>query len=345
MKRLLVVVVLVSGCAPSGPTNLLPEGLRDLVPGSPSGPDAHVELDGGGPLDAGVDAGSDAGCCADAGSDAGEALDAGALPNLPAFVEVPFEEQVGDLIRSQGVADGGLTGERVSAVRGRVLRTTGAPLPMVRVTCLNHPEWGARLSDVRGEFTFVVNGGGELVFTYEAAGFLTVQRRVEVPWNEYVWLPDVALTPLDARATMARFGPGAPPMQVLSGSAVSDAAGTRTASVLVAQGTSATVVSTAGVRTPLLQGTFRATEYTVGPSGPSALPGALPPTSAYTYAVELSFDETLDAAAVEFDRPVALYVDDFRGFPAGTRIPVASTAASPGAGSPPTMGSSSSWWR
>ena len=30
----------------------------------------------------------------------------------------------------------------------------------------------------------------------------------------------------------------------------------------------------------------RATEYTVSDSGPAAMPAALPPTSAYTYAVE-----------------------------------------------------------
>ena len=52
----------------------------------------------------------------------------------------------------------------------------------------------------------------------------------------------------------------------------------------------------------------RATEYSVGTSGPAAMPGELPPSSAYTYAVELSVDQALAAAAtrVNFDRPVPL---------------------------------------
>jgi len=55
----------------------------------------------------------------------------------------------------------------------------------------------------------------------------------------------------------------------------------------------------------LSSGTFRATEYTVGEEGPSAMPGDLPPNVAYTWAVELSLDEAQEAGAtsVEFDRP------------------------------------------
>ena len=36
---------------------------------------------------------------------------------------------------------------------------------------------------------------------------------------------------------------------------------------------------------------IRATEFTIGANGPAAMPGELPPTSAYTYAVEYSVDE------------------------------------------------------
>ncbi|MBK7146862.1 MAG: hypothetical protein IPH76_17305 [Xanthomonadales bacterium] len=68
---------------------------------------------------------------------------------------------------------------------------------------------------------------------------------------------------------------------------------------------------------------FRATEYTVGAGGPERMPGQLPPTSAYTYAVELSADQALAVGAkrVQFSQPVGLYVDNFLGFPVGQSVP------------------------
>jgi len=70
----------------------------------------------------------------------------------------------------------------------------------------------------------------------------------------------------------------------------------------------------------------RATEYTVGPGGPAAMPAALPSTSAYTYAVELSADEAAAAGAmaVQFTQPVVLYVENFLQFPVGESVPVGS---------------------
>ena len=54
-----------------------------------------------------------------------------------------------------------------------------------------------------------------------------------------------------------------------------------------------------GTKQPLPQIDFRATEYTVGEGGPEAMPAPLPPTSGYTYAVELSVDEAVEAGAEE----------------------------------------------
>ncbi len=54
------------------------------------------------------------------------------------------------------------------------------------------------------------------------------------------------------------------------------------------------------------------------------MPAPLPPTSMYTYAVELSVDQAMSAGAVRvsFDRPVVTYVDNFLGIPAGKVVPV-----------------------
>ena len=62
--------------------------------------------------------------------------------------------------------------------------------------------------------------------------------------------------------------------------------------------------------------TVRITEYTVGATGAAAMPAELPPSTAYTYAMELSADEALAAGAsgVSFNQAVSFYVDDFLGF-------------------------------
>jgi DNA-binding beta-propeller fold protein YncE len=68
----------------------------------------------------------------------------------------------------------------------------------------------------------------------------------------------------------------------------------------------------------------RATEFTVGERGPQAMPAALPASSGYTYAVELSVDEALSAGArsVEFSQPVPFYVDNFLDIATGLLVPV-----------------------
>ena len=69
---------------------------------------------------------------------------------------------------------------------------------------------------------------------------------------------------------------------------MTDAAGSRQATLVFDQGTQATMVLPDGSTQPLSSVEVRATEYTRGDQGPTAMPGALPATSAYTYAVEMS---------------------------------------------------------
>ncbi|MEX0703643.1 MAG: RHS repeat-associated core domain-containing protein [Planctomycetales bacterium] len=89
------------------------------------------------------------------------------------------------------------------------------------------------------------------------------------------------------------------------------------------QGTQATLVLADGTTRPVDSLSVRATEYTVGKNGPAAMPAVLPPSSAYTYAVELSADEALAAGArdVRFEKPVYHYVENFLEFPVGIDVP------------------------
>src|SRR5439155_14837708 len=63
--------------------------------------------------------------------------------------------------------------------------------------------------------------------------------------------------------------------------------------------------------------------YTIGVSGPKSMPAALPSTSGYTYAVELSVDEAAAAGAtdVQFNQPVVHYVENFLNFRVGLVVP------------------------
>ncbi len=53
------------------------------------------------------------------------------------------------------------------------------------------------------------------------------------------------------------------------------------------------------------------------------MPGPLPPTSGYTYAVELSVDEAtaVGASRVDFSHSLPFYVDNFLNFPVGEPVP------------------------
>ncbi len=169
-------------------------------------------------------------------------------------------------------------------------------------------------------FDLAANGGGLVTLTFEKTGFLTSQRAVQTPWRDYVWAPAVTLVPLDSTVTTVDLTSSN--LQIARGSAVTDEDGTRQARVVVKPGTQAGMLVN-GQSQPVTSLNIRATEYTVGKAGPSSMPGQLPPSSGYTYAVELSADEAIAAGAtsVTFNQPLVMYVDNFLGFPVGGAVP------------------------
>ncbi len=177
----------------------------------------------------------------------------------------------------------------LAVLRGKAKSRAGEPIAGVRVRVLGRPEFGSGTTRSDGMFDLAVNGGGVLTIVYEAPGFLSAQRKVDVPWQDYVFAPDVVLIQLDTTYTDVDLG-AAPAIQIAQGSLSSDASGARRPTLLFRQGTIATVTLPDDSTTTLTNLRVRATEYTVGPSGPEAMPGDLPPQSAYTYAVEFTVD-------------------------------------------------------
>ncbi len=221
-----------------------------------------------------------------------------------------------------GVASGTIEPRRVAVLRGQVHTRDGGPLPGVAITILGHPEYGGTLTRADGMFDMAVNGGGLVTVRYEKEQYLPAQRQAQVSWQDFTWLPDVALNPYDTQvSTIDLMAPAG--TQMARGSVVTDARGTRQATLLFSPGTQATMVLPGSSTQSLSTLHVRATEYTVGDSGPQAMPAELPPTSAYTYAVELSADEAVAAgASVQFNQPVIFYVENFLNFPVGGIVPV-----------------------
>lgn len=220
-----------------------------------------------------------------------------------------------------GVAPDTIEARRVAVLRGKVAARDGSPLSSVKISVLGHPELGQTLTRADGAFDIAVNGGGQLTLHYAKDGFLAVQRAIVAPWRDYAWLPDVVMIPLDNAVTAVDLSVST--VQVARGSPVSDADGARRATILFPPGTGATMVLPDGTTRPLTTLNVRATEYTVGTSGPGAMPAPLPPSSGYTYAVELSVDEAVAAGATEvrFSKALPVYVENFIGFPVGSAVP------------------------
>lgn len=259
----------------------------------------------------------------------------GGLPPDPATVASPIDPTVPTDIAvttaflysgpnpiQTGVAPGTIDPRRAAVLRGKVLDRNGSPLPGVTVTVFGHPEFGSTVSRLDGLFDLVVNGGGTVVVQYDKSGYARVQRRLPAPWRDYTWVESVVLVPYDTQVTVVTTG--STTLQVARGTTARDQDGARTATLLFPPGTHASMTLADGSSQSLPTLSVRATEFTVGSTGPAAMPAKLPPTSAFTYAVELSCDEAQSAGAqsVTFSQPVVQYVENFLGFPVGGTVPV-----------------------
>lgn len=219
-----------------------------------------------------------------------------------------------------GVAPGTIDPERAGVIRGRVLASDGATAYVgAVVSIVGHPEYGSTLTRSDGYYDLAINGGG--IFTVDVTGTVTipVQRTVHTKLHGWTIVDDVVLTtPLTSVDT---FTPGAAAGTLVRGATTSsgeDADGARRATLYFRPGT--TIIGHAGPSTALNVGI---TEFTRGANGPQRMPGDLPPTSGYTYALELSLSDANGLIAdPHFSTPVSLYVDNFTGYPVGEDVPL-----------------------
>ncbi len=220
-----------------------------------------------------------------------------------------------------GITPGTIDETRATIVRGKIFDTSNNPVSNAVVKVHKHNEFGQTLTMANGEYNFVVNGGGGITVNVSAAGFLPIQRTVQVPVRDFLVMDTIVLTPLDNQMTAVNLNATGP--KVVESSMSNDADGERQVKMLFTPGTQAEMVMPDGTKQPLTNLSVRATEFTVGADGPMAMPGTLPATSAYTYAVELSVDEAMAAGAttVNFNKAVPFYVDNYLNFPVGEAVP------------------------
>lgn len=223
-----------------------------------------------------------------------------------------------------GVKAGTIDPLRQSVLFGQVLDNSGQPIECAVVSIENHPEYGVTVTRADGRFNLVVNGGGFLIANFDRGGYLPSQRNVNVPKLRHVPVEDVVLLVADgSRPVLDTAGP--PAMQVAQGAAVSDSSGTRRATLMIPPGVQAYLITEAGATQAVDSLAMHFTEYSTGSNGPCAMPGVLPPTSGYTYCLELGSEEALASIGckgVIFSTQVFSYVENFIGMPAGTKVPV-----------------------
>lgn len=250
-----------------------------------------------------------------------------AAPDLSKTTITPFPDSVrflysGDNPAQIGVKPGAIDEGRVSVVRGTVTQCDGTPVAGVKVSVPTEPGLGWTFSRDDGGYDLAVNSGCcDVGIQLEANGSPTVQRKVPARALDYANVPDVVVVPYDNQVTTVDLPSAA--ASSAQGSLVKDTAGSRHATVIFPSGVTASMTLPDGTEEPLPTLHVRATEYTSDECGANAMPGALPAESAYTYAAELSVDEAVlaKATSVNFSKPVALYVDNFIGFPDGTPVP------------------------
>ncbi|MBV8618066.1 MAG: hypothetical protein JOY84_04315, partial [Curvibacter sp.] len=264
-------------------------------------------------------------------------LDDRALPPDPATVApplgeagiAPFADGVAFLHEGpeaiQTGADPAVFDARSLAVlRGRVLDGSGRPLPGVRVRLAGQPRFGETRSREDGWFDLAVNGGGLLTLEYDKPGYLRSQRKVKPAWRDWTVVDDLVLLARSPHYSDIDLGPEAPDgLRLAWGPLSVDERGRRRPVMLFPAGVKASLKLPDGRQQTLNHLTLRATEYTVGPLGPAAMPGELPVSVGYTYAVDISVDEAevQGARSVRFSEAVPVYVDNFIAAPVGTSVP------------------------
>ncbi|MEQ1832018.1 MAG: hypothetical protein ABL977_03100, partial [Candidatus Eisenbacteria bacterium] len=216
---------------------------------------------------------------------------------------------------------------RAAVIRGRVLSRDLGPLPNVVVLVAGHNEYGQTKTREDGRYDLAVNGGQQLVLRFVKSGYLEAQRQVTPRPLDYTQVDDLALMGESTRLLPVTTTPA-----MVTSRFESDLNGDRRMWLYLPSGVTAAITPDGQTTQPPLSSfNIKLREFTVGSSGDEAMPAQLPPSSAYTYCVDMSLKESDDIwggqpvgtlrPKVTFSAPISSYVKDFMGTPVGTTVP------------------------
>jgi len=229
--------------------------------------------------------------------------------------EGSFGEQYEDLIPPDSSIES-YDARRFSVITGLVTDQGGVPIPDVAVTILHHPEYGTAYTDGEGRYSIPAEGGAVMTVACAKEGLINAHRKVQVPWNDIAIVETMVMIPQDTKATTVTFDGDPNTVITHQSTEVSDEWGTRSCTTVFTGDNTAYLVDEEGnTLQELTTITTRATEFTT----PESMPAKLPPTSAYTYCVELTVD---GAERVRFEKPIYMWVDNFLAFDVGVPVPV-----------------------
>ena len=216
---------------------------------------------------------------------------------------------------------------RTSLIHGTIVDADGDPLRDVRVSVKDHPEYGFTETRFDGRYDLVVNGGSVLVLNLEHERYVRAQRSVATEWQREHVVPDVGLIPRSDERHRVNIGSG----ELVLAEAVEDDYGKRQPFLVFPEWLEAEAVLPDGDTESLGELTLQVTQYpfepatpTVPNSGARFSPGSLPSHGGFNYSIDVSVEEAeeLGATSVRFSEPVAYYVENFLGLPAGTPVPL-----------------------
>ncbi|MDY6792122.1 MAG: Ig-like domain-containing protein [Thermodesulfobacteriota bacterium] len=229
--------------------------------------------------------------------------------------EGSFGQRYEDLIPPDSTVDE-YDPKRFSLITGIVHAIDDSPIQDVSITIHSHPEYGTILTDTTGRFSIPVEGGATMRIVYRKEGFITSHRKVYVPWNDIAITETIQMIAQDPVSTTFTFDGNANTIVTHQSTEVTDEFGSRSCSMVFTGDNSAWLVDENGNDVHQLETiTVRASEFTTIDS----MPAVLPPTSAYTYCVELAVD---GADRVRFEKSVVTWVQNFLGFDVGIPVPV-----------------------
>lgn len=260
------------------------------------------------------------------------------VPPVDATLPAGFGDLVGFLAEAEGYQQGvlqeAIVPERESLLSGIVRDVAGEGMVGVEVHIVGHPEYGSVRTLEAGAWFFLVTGQQELIVRFDKEGFMPVQRRVMARLRDSARAEEVILQRRDEVTSLVDLRGESTMWQMASSSPRQDCEGcpSRRARVLFPPGVGARVWRSGAWRRVTEPSRVQLTEFTVGEGGAALMPGALPPNTGYTYAVDLFVHQGIekkDGIDVQFvddadqPAPVFFYGENFLGVPVGARVPSA----------------------